>query len=774
MADGAGLEPGGARYEDAALLTGRGGYAGDLAARRAEAATMAVLRSPLAAGRIATLDFSAARGAPGVLAVLGADDAAADGLRAPALRVKWPGPDGGPMIEPPQTLLAADAVRYVGQPVAIVIAETAAEAADALELIDLDIEETEAVPDLAAAKRPGAPAVWPEAPDNRSFVYRGGDAEAAAAAMREAAHVVRASIDISRVTAVTMEPRNCLAEWDSAAGRYTLWSGTQAPHRMAEEAAGCLGVPTAAVRVVSPRCGGSFGMRNSPGPELVLALWAAKRTGRPVFWTATRNESFLSDPHAREQTVEAALALDDEGRFLGIDVAVDASLGACPGPMGAHSMVSNLPGLAGVYRTPAIAVEVTGWFLNTQSFAPYRGAGRPEATLIVETLVDRAAGALGLGRDEIRRRNLIPPGAMPAATPLGFVYDSGDFPSVLSKALDLGDWAGFEARRAESASRGRLRGIGLACAIEIAGGPLAQPAPEFAALTLTPEGGATLALGACDSGQGHEGAFRRLAAARLGLDPFEVAYRAGDTEAVARGVGTFGSRTMAAAGGATLVAIRRAAEALAPEAAELLEAAAADVTFEDGMFSVAGTDKRVSLRAVMERRGEPLAVEAWESAEAPTFPNGAHLCEVEIDPETGAVVLLSYVVVDDVGTVVDPHALKGQIHGGVAQGAGQALMEAMRHDPETGEPQAATFMDYAMPRAGDLPSIGVVSAPCPTATNALGAKGAGEAGTVGALAAVPSAIRDALAPLGIADAPMPAAPEAVWRAIREAEGAGAA
>jgi aerobic carbon-monoxide dehydrogenase large subunit len=759
------------RREDLRLLRGEACFTDDLPLPE-DGLVMAVVRSPVAAGRLVALDVTEAAAAEGVFAVLTGADYRADGLGGFATRLVLPGPDGGEMRQPPFLPLAIEAVRYVGEPIALVLASDRAAAEAAAERVVPEITEGPAVVDFATATAPGATRVWDSLPDNRCFRVEIGDRLAVEAAMAGAATVVRQRLRISRVSATPLEPRALRAAYDTASGVWRLDLGTQAPHRVAGDLAGALGVPVDRVRVVGRDCGGSFGMKNSGYPEYVLALWAARRTGKSVAWRASRLESFLADYHGRDQWAEAALALDGEGRFLALDVRVEANLGAHLAPSTVHPPVANLGGLAGVYRTPAIHVVAEGAFSNTHSTAPYRGAGRPEATYVIERMVDLAATMLGLDRAELRRRNLIRPEEMPFRTGLTLTYDGGDFPAVLDRALGEGDWAGFETRRAAAAARGMLRGIGIANPIEIAGGPAGGPLGEFARLTLAPGGSAVLAVGTSDSGQGHATAFGQLLADRLGLDPARVALAAPDTALMSKGTGTFGSRSLAAAGTAVVRVADAVVERLKATAADLLEVAAADLVFEAGAFRVAGTDRAAALPVVLASLGEAVVEEAFVGADGATFPNGCHVCEVEVDPDTGRVAIVAYLVVDDVGLVLNPLLVKGQIHGGVAQGAGQALAEAVVYEAESGQLVTASLMDYGLLRAADLPMLAVESHPVPTLANPLGVKGVGEAGTVGALPAVMSAVCDALAPLGVRHLDMPATPARVWRAISEARGAG--
>lgn len=754
------------RYEDDTLVRGAGRYAGD--EYMEHEVMMAVVRSPVAAGVIREIDISAAEEAPGVVAVFTGKDATADGLRAFQPRVKPPAPGGRDFFVPSAPPLRADRVRHVGDPVAIVIAETRAQADSAAELVIVDIAPLPAVTTAEQAKTDDAPLVYDEVPDNLSFLSEHGDKAKVDAAFAEATHIVEHRFPISRLTCVCMEPRVILARYLSD-GRYHVHLGTQASHRMSAGIADSLGVEASKVRVVSRNCGGSFGMRNNPYVEEVLACWAARRTGRPVRWTATRTESFMSDSHAREQVIEASLALDQEGRFLAMRVTNMPSLGAYFGAISTQTLLSNIGGVAGVYRTPAIHLTVKAYHTNTQSISPYRGAGRPEMTYVMERMADLSADKVGIDRVEIRRKNMIKPDQMPFKTGLVFTYDSGDFPAIMDKALDAADWAGFPARREEAKRRGRLRGIGISNPIEIAGGPQGTPMPEHAGLRITNEGKYEMELGSGDSGQGHMTTFKQILSDRFKVSEDDIKFVAGDTDIVPRGIGTFGSRTIATAGNALAVAGDMVIEQAKEDAADALEAAIEDVVFEDGRFVVAGTDRNVGLTELAAKSDDGYAAEWWGSADDATFPNGCHVCEVEIDPETGTTEVVRYTVVDDVGVVINPLLVKGQIHGGIVQGLGQVFGEQIVYD-EDGQLLTASFMDYQMPRADGLPSFVVESYPVPTKVNRLGVKGAGEAGTVGALAAGINAICDALSPLGIRHFDMPATPHRVWQAIRNAQG----
>lgn len=759
------------RMEDGRLLRGQGCYAGDVAAPEGTL-HMAVLRAPFGSGRIGRLDTSTAQTMPGVHLVLTGADVRQRGLKPFPVRFLPPGVKEH--FKPtPHFPLAVDAVHYAGEAVAAVFADTLTQALDALEAIDLDLDSQPVVTDPRAAADDAAPRVWENRDSNEIFRYEIGDGAAVDAAFAGAAHVVRQTLDISRVTAVTMEPRNGLAVPEPETGRVTLHAGTQAPNTMRAELAEVLGMAPDSLRIYAQDTGGSFGMRNGSYAEDALLIWGARELGHPVRWAATRSDSFLADTHSREQVVDVALALGADGRFLALRVDGHAAVGAQVGQMAAHPMTGNLPGVAGVYQTPAIHVIQRGMHVNTQHMSPYRGAGRPEAIYIIERIIDIAAARLGMDRVALRRRNMIRPEQMPFATPLGFTYDSGDFPRAMDRVLELADWAGFDGRRAEAAARGRLRGIGLCCAIEIAGGgPGGMPLPEFASVALGrgDEGGAmaTLHVGSGDAGQGHRTAFCQMIGMLLGWDG-AARVIAGDTDAVPRGIGSFGSRSMASVGTALDNCAKVIIEAARSDAADILEVAETDIIFEDGQFRVTGTDLALTLQALVEAHDKRYDAEAFVPAAAPTFPNGAHVAEVEVDPETGTVTLERYSVVDDVGAVVNPLTLKGQIHGGVVQGLGQAFMEALVYDPETANLLTGSFMDYAMPRAADMVSMQVEAMGADTSANPLGVKGAGEAGTVGALAAGMNAVCDALRPVGVDHMDMPTSPHRVWQAMQGAD-----
>jgi carbon-monoxide dehydrogenase large subunit len=765
------------RVEDRRLLTGAGNYTDDR--KVPGAAHMAVLRSPHAAAKIRSIGTGAARAMPGVIEVLTAADLHADGIGSLPCRVKRRQRDGAPMVEPPYPLLADGEVRLVGMAVAAVIAETRTQAMDACEAIEVDYDAVDAVTDTARARDAGRPQVWADVPANESFVFSLGDKSATDAAFARADHVVALDYTVSRVSTNTMEVRAAIGFFDPIEDRYTLYAGVQSPHRLRGELAeSVFGIPEGKLRVISPDMGGGFGMRGSPFVEHALVLWAAKRTSRPVRWAGTRSEALASDYHARDNVSHAELALDADGRFLGLRVSTDAALGGYLSNSGPHSPTNNLGGLSGVYTTPHVHVEVRGVYTHTSPTATYRGAGRPEASYGLERLIDVAAFDLGFDPVELRRRNMIPADALPWDTGFVFTYDSGEFEVCLDKALEASDHAGFAARRDAAQARGRLRGIGVASVIEIAGGPLPIPNEESAAIRFDTDGGVSVLMGTHSHGQGHETAFAQITSETLGVPFDSIRVQYGDTDLVHHGKGTFGSRSISVGGAALLRASEKVIARARLIAAHLLEAAEADIQLDDGVFTVSGTDRTITLvevaKASYRAAQMPREMELGLSESAiilppgPTYPNGCHVCEVEITPETGEVEIVKYTVVDDVGQALNPMMVEGQVHGGVVQGAGQVLFEQVVYDPDSGQLLTGSFMDYAMPRADNFPSFDVHEHNVPSKNNPMGLKGAGEAGTVGALPAVMNAICDALRPLGVRHLDMPATPERVWRAIRAA------
>jgi aerobic carbon-monoxide dehydrogenase large subunit len=755
------------RVEDEALLRGRGRYAADAVAQGAAIGWF--VRSPHAFARIRSVDTASAAAAPGVLAVLTASDTAAGSVARP---VPQTGRGGAPLRSPFRPALVGERALHAGEPVALVVAETRAAAQDAAELVEVEYEPLQAVTDLRAAVAPGAPLLFAEAPGNIALDWAlGGEPDNLAEIerlMRQAAQVARVSLVNQRVVVASMEPRGATARYDAASGAYWLSVGSQGVNLLREQLLAILGIERSKLRVVTEDVGGGFGMKAPAYPEYVALLAAAKRVGRPVHWMSTRSEAFLSDQQARDTITDAALALDGEGRFLALRVTVLAAMGAYVTSHGAFIATSNFARcLSSMYRIPRIAAEVKCVLTNTVPTGPYRGAGRPEANYAIERVIDEAARLSGIGRIELRRRNLIAPNEIPYKAPVGVTYDSGDFPALFEQALALADVAGFAARRQRSAAAGKRRGLGISCFLEHAGG-----APnEGAGMVFLGDGKATLDLATGPTGQGHRTIFGRLVAERLGIDDALVAVRNGDSDLAVDGTGTVASRNTMTTGSASLRAVELVIEKGRRVASSLLEAAEADIDYAKGAFRIAGTDRTVSLFEVAAKAaaaGDPLDSKA--RVEVPqSFPNGCHVAEVEIDPETGIVTIAAYVAVDDCGVALDPVLVEGQVHGGVAQGIGQALYEDAVYDTASGQLLAGSFMDYTMPRADTLPEIASVLHPVPCRTNPLGVKGTGEAGTTGALAAVMNAITDAL-PGTLID--MPATPEQIWRACRAVERGG--
>lgn len=760
------------RVEDQRFLTGTGRYTDDI---RLPAETVGVVvRSPFAHGVIRDLDVAAAREMPGVLAVLTADDLAAQGIGDLPVGVLPRGSDGGKMPALPRPVLARERVRYVGEPVAFVVAETLEQARDAAEAVVLDVDDLPAVADLAEASAPEAPALWDAAPGNVLLHWDMGDAAAVAEAFAGAAHVVALDLVNSRLAPTPLEPRGAIGEWDAAAGAFTLTTGSQGSHLLRDWlATAVLKVDKESLRVVCPDVGGGFGMRMFLFHEQALVLVAARMVGRPVKWIADRGEGFQNDTHGRDHLTRAEAAVDAEGRIRAIRVDIRANVGAYVSQYGAF--VPTMAGSAmmtGVYAIPAAHVRVRCMVTNTAPVDAYRGAGRPEAAYVIERLVEATARRLGLPREEVRRRNFIPPEAMPYRTALGKTYDSGEFARLMDACMRRADWAGFESRRAEAQARGMLRGLGMSYYIEACGGG----GDETAHLHLDADGSATVLIGTQSSGQGHETAYAQMVAAELGLPVERIRVVQGDTAVVPTGKGTGGSRSLPVGGASLSQAVDKVIATGKGIAARLLDVPAEDVSFDAGTFRARGTNQVKTLAEVAAAAFDPAVVPeatglreqaAWTPPEA-TYPNGCHICEVEIDPGTGAVRVVGYWVVDDVGVVINPLLLKGQIIGGLCQGVGQALLEEVVYEPGTAQLLTGSLMDYALPRADLLPDIDFSTVEIPCRTNILGVKGAGEAGTIGSTPAAMSAVLDALAPLGVAHIDMPATPLKVWRAIRAA------
>jgi len=757
------------RREDVRLLTGKGNYAAD---PQTPGMLHAVLvRSHHAHATIGGVDASAARAMPGVVAVFTAADLT-DVAPIPG-GIGFPRPDGGPAPKTDRPLLAADRVRFVGEPVAVVLAESSGAGKDAAEAVMVDYSELPLVTDAIAALQPNAPKVWDDVSDNIGFLWKRGEADATDAALRSAAHVARLQFTVSRVTASTMEPRAVWAEVGSD-GRIMMHAAHQSPYNLRNGMAnGNFNIPPTDIRVLTADVGGSFGMKSGVQAEYALVAWAARKARRPVRWISDRTEGFLSDEQAREMRITVELGLDANHKFTALRLRWDVNLGAyVTGRSGWP--VGNIGGTAGVYHIPTMYAESCGILTNTVPTAAYRGAGRPEATYTIERIIDIAAHELGVSPYELRRRNLIPPEAMPYKTALTFTYDCGEFEGNMQQAAEMAELDGFAARRQEAEARGRLRGIGLCNCIEVAGGPFLRPARDQATLRLAEDGTLTLRSGSMSVGQGLETAFCQLVAERFGVPLDRVRYEAGDTDLLSGGKGNGGSGALCIGGSAVSVAVDKVIEKAKQAAAELLEAAVVDVTFDAGRFTIAGTDRSVSLAEVAHATtidGNELVESGEFTPTAVTFPNGTHICEVEIDPDTGVTEVVRYSAVEELGYVLNPMLVAGQTHGGVAQGVGQAMAERIVHDPQSGQMLTASFMDYQMPRADDLPDIRMATREVPTKVNPLGAKGVGEAGTVGAMAAAMNAVNDALAPLGIRHFDMPATPNRVWSAIAAARSA---
>ena len=751
------------RREDARFVTGQGAYLDDL--KVTGLARAVVLRSPHAHARIKSIDAKAARGAPGVLAVLTAAEAAADGLKPLRPYIEANVQNGEPFIFIPQPLLATDKVRFPGEPVALIVAETQAQALDAAELVEIDYEALPAVTTAAAALAAGAPQLSPEVPGNCCFDWHTGHIDEADKAFAAARHIVSLSLDNHRITTNPMEPRGCVGTFDTASGRYTLKVSSQNIHINRNHVARCLGVEPKDVRFIAPDVGGGFGAKNFAYAEHALILWAAKRTGRPVKWVASRSEVFLSDHPARDMQAEASLALDADGKFLALKVSSTANVGgylACTGGGVPTYQYMHLQGT--VYRLPAIALHIRIALTNTTPVGVTRGPGFAETVNILERLIDAAARQCGFDRIELRRRNLVPAGDMPMTNSFGFQVDSGAIDVTFDKALAHADIAGFAARRRDSEARGLLRGLGVAYHIKGTGG---SP-EENVDIRFEADGSVSLITGTQHIGQGHETTFPQILATRLGVPNEKIRLCQGDTDIIATGGGHGSSRATYMGG----TAIWRASDEIIAKgialAADALEAAEADIRFEDGRFVVSGTDRAIGLleiAALGREKGKKLDTYHFWKREHLTFPNGTHVAEVEIDRDTGRVRLVRYGGVDDYGVLVNPMIAAGQAHGAMAQGVGQALLEHTHYDPASGQLIAGSFMDYALPRADDLPSFDLGFNPTRCTTNPLGVKGCGEAGAIAAFPAIANAILDALAPLGVKTFDGPATPACIWQAM---------
>src|SRR4051794_16429055 len=766
------------REEDFRLLTGRGRYVEDVPAigPNGEPPTRGyVVRSPHAHARIVSIDAERARAAPGVLAVLTGTELERRGLGTLRPLIPRRKRNGAPAYVCPLPLLAQDRVRHVGQPVAFIVAETLNQAKDAAELLAIEYDPLPAVVSAEMAAAPDAPAVWDDNPGNEAFTVEAGDRAATDAAFAHAARIVKHKITVNRVTANSMEPRGCLAQYDRDEDRYTIRCTVQSVHQIRAALAGQIfRLPHHQVRVVCDTMGGGFGMKGGCYPEYGLALWASEAVGRPVRWVAERGEGLQRDEQARGSVVEAELALAPDGRFLALRTRWVSSIGAYYGTdRPTIPLTIGLGCLVNTYTFEALHAEVTAVLTNTMTTAPYRGGSRPEPIYVTESIIDKAARELGIDPAELRRRNTIPARAMPYETPMRQTYDSGDFAKNLQDALELAAYDRVATRREEARRRGRLLGIGVATTVAATGGR----DYEHAEVRFDPEGGVVLLTGSMDHGQGHATTFKQVLSDRLGIDADKIRYRWGDSVLVTRGIGTFGPRSAQLAGSAVIGAADRLIEKGRQIAAHMMEAAPADIAFERGRFLIAGTDCAVAIDEVVRRAFQsaqlPGDIEVgftersnFGPEDAATFPSGAHVCEVEIDADTGAVALTRYCAVDDVGTMLNPLLCEGQIHGGIVQGLGQVLLENLVYDPQSGQLLTGSFLDYAMPRADNFCRFELRENATPTDRNPLGVKGVGEAGTIGAIPAVMNAINNALESAGAPAIEMPATAEKVWRALQ--------
>ena len=759
------------RVEDPRLLKGSGRYTDDIALPGMLFG--AVLRSPHAAAKLGAIDTAEALSVPGVVAVYTGADLEADGIGGLPCAIPLNNRDGSPRFDPPHPVLAREAVRHVGDPVAFIVAETLKAARDGAEAVSVEYDVLPSVTDLATATDHSQPAVWTDAHNNTCFDWETGDKERVEELFLNAAHVTRLTVVNNRIVVNSMEARAALADYQD--GRWTLHTNTQGGWVIKSLLGKAVfNVPEEQFRVVTPDVGGGFGMKLFLYAEHVLTCYAARKLGRPVKWASERSEAFLSDTQGRDNITAGEIALDKEGRFLALRTRNVANMGAYLSTFA--PMIPTMAGtkvLASVYGFQAIYANVIGVFTNTVPVDAYRGAGRPESNYVVERLIDAAAAEIGMDRVAIRKLNMVKPDAMPFVSAMKQTYDSGDFVRVLDAALAKMDWDGFEGRRAASAAKGKKRGIGMAYYLEATGG-----APtERAEMKFTADGFVDVYVGTQSSGQGHETAYVMLTADRLGIDGDKIRILQGDTDSIPTGGGTGGARSLYSEGQAILVTAASVIEKGKQAASEALEAAVADIEFSGGRFTVVGTDKGVDILSLAASqlgrvsRGETATtLDAAEIAkiESHTFPNGCHMAEVELDPDTGMVDVKRYIVCDDVGKAVNPLIVRGQVHGGVAQGYGQAVLEHTAYDPSSGQLLAGSFMDYALPRASDLPDIEVDLIEVPCGTNPLGVKGAGEAGAVGSPPAMINAIVDALASAGVKSIDMPATPEKVWKALQAA------
>jgi carbon-monoxide dehydrogenase large subunit len=760
------------RKEDDTLVRGKGKYTDDF--NLPGQAYAWIVRSSHAHGIIKGIDTTAAKAMPGVLGVWTGTDLAPANYAPFVCGLPLKNRDGSPLLQTNRTALATDKVRFVGDPVAFVVAETAAQARDAAEAVEIDIDPLPAVTNAEEATKPGAPLLYDHIPNNVALDYHYGDTAKIEAAFAGAAHVTKLDIVNTRVAVVSMEPRVALASFDKTTERYTIQVPTQGVAGNKAMLAKILNVAPDKVRILTANVGGSFGMKNIGYPEYVCLLHAAKELGRPVKWLDERSTSFLSDSQGRDQLIHAELALDAEGKFLAVRLSGYGNLGAyitgvSPGPLSLNTGKN----LASVYRTPLLSVDIKTVLTNMTLMGAYRGAGRPEANYFMERLIDAAADEMGIDRLSLRKRNFIKPSQMPFAAASGVTYDSGDFAAVFQKALEISDHANFSKRKRESRKHGKLRGIAVGSYLEVT----APPSGELGKITFEPNGDVTLTTGTLDYGQGHATPFAQVLSSQLGVPFDKIRLEQNDSDLVRFGNGTGGSRSITATGQAivesSVLVIAKGKQA----AAHLMEASEGDIEFADGRFTIAGTDRSIDIIELAQRMREgkmpdgvpaSLDVDHNSSVTESAFPNGCHVAEVEVDPDTGVVRVVGYTGVNDFGTVINPMIVAGQLHGGVAQGIGQALMECVSYD-ENGQPITGSLTDYALPRAEDIPMMAVGDHPVPAKTNPLGTKGCGEAGCAGSLSTIVNAVIDALSDYGIKHLNMPLTPEKIWRAIQDAK-----
>ena len=755
------------RREDQRLITGTGQYIDDVSLPNE--AHIVFVRSPHPHARIVSIGTAEAMAAPGVISVLTGADLAKDGVGAFPLGPGLVGADGKPAGAPPYYPLAVGDVRFVGQAVAAVIARTRLQAEDAAEQVAVEYQVLAAVTTIEGALAKDAPQVWKEAPGNVAAQMQWGKPDECAAAFAKAKHITKLSLYNQRLIPVTMEPRGSVAEFDAASGRLTLHTSCQNPAGLQQTLAeAILKVPMDRVRVRVPDVGGGFGMKTMLYPEDAVCAYAARKVGKPVHWRASRSEEFLAASHGRDQTNEARLAFDADGKILGLKIDIVGNIGAYGSSPGAIIVLAIGPKvITGVYHVPALDLRAQAVLTHTNLVSAYRGAGRPEAIYLIERLMDQAAAEMKIDPAELRRRNLIPASAMPYTTPMGETFDSGNFANILQRILTHADWNGYAQRREESRKRGRLRGRALSSFLEWTG------VVHEEAITLDVQAGGRVVVRTAMQamGQGIETSYVQIIADTLGIDPERIVIMQGDSD-IAQGLGSMGSRSLYIGGSAMLTASNDAIEKGRQLAAEALEAAGPDIVYKEGRFAVAGTDLGIGLFELAGRQPEKrIAISTLQKVGGPSWPNSCHVCEVEVDPETGTTDIVRYTTVDDVGRVVNPMIVAGQVHGGITQAVGQALLEDTRYDPESGQLVTGSFLDYCMTRADNVPSFSTFtdeSSPCKI--NPLGAKGVGELGTVGGTPTVINALLDALRPLGVKHIEMPATPERVWRAIRATQG----